>query len=405
MASQHSTPSSVDSVSRRVVQAGGRHRRRGRARVRRVRPRRGSGAGRGARRRRPPSRSSTLEQKPIEQASEFIATLRSLRSTTVQPEVDGLVTRIFVKSGDHVSAGAPLVQINAGQAAGHRVEHRGQPRRHRSRRPVLAPAGQAAGVARRRRRDQQAGVRPGAELAAHGRGAPGRRSTRRCSEGRVELEYYRVDAPQAGVGRRHRHPRRRSRDDLDRDHDHRRRTGARGLHPGSARPLAGSPPRPAGAAARLATARSSPPTRSPSSPPRVDDATQTVLVKSLAAQGAAVDPRPAVRARPHRLAEHAGPDGAGDRGRRGSAASTSASSPNRAAGRPGRAAAADRRSASWSATTTSCAAASRPARRWSSRASRRSATARRCAESRPDISMSSTPSSAVRSSRRSARSS
>src|SRR5689334_1264732 len=55
----------------------------------------------------------TLQEKPIEQASEFIATIRSLRSTTVQPEVDGLVTRIFVKSGDHVRAGAPLVQINA----------------------------------------------------------------------------------------------------------------------------------------------------------------------------------------------------------------------------------------------------------------------------------------------------
>src|SRR5687768_11514260 len=55
----------------------------------------------------------TLEQKPVEQASEFIATIRSLRSSTVQPEVDGLITRIFVKSGDHVRAGAPLVQINA----------------------------------------------------------------------------------------------------------------------------------------------------------------------------------------------------------------------------------------------------------------------------------------------------
>jgi RND family efflux transporter MFP subunit len=55
----------------------------------------------------------TLEAKPIEQTSEFIATVRSLRSTTVQPEVEGLVTRIFVKSGDRVKEGAPLVQINA----------------------------------------------------------------------------------------------------------------------------------------------------------------------------------------------------------------------------------------------------------------------------------------------------
>ena len=72
----------------------------------------GGGRGGGSRRRRR-SRSLTLEQKPIEQTSEFIATVRSLRSTTVQPEVDGLVTRIFVKSGDRVRAGAPLVQIDA----------------------------------------------------------------------------------------------------------------------------------------------------------------------------------------------------------------------------------------------------------------------------------------------------
>jgi multidrug efflux pump subunit AcrA (membrane-fusion protein) len=30
----------------------------------------------------------TLQPKPVERASEFIATLRSLRSTTVQPEVE-----------------------------------------------------------------------------------------------------------------------------------------------------------------------------------------------------------------------------------------------------------------------------------------------------------------------------
>ena len=53
----------------------------------------------------------TLELHPIEQTSEFIATIQSLRSTTVQPEVDGVVSQIFVKSGDRVRVGSPLVQI------------------------------------------------------------------------------------------------------------------------------------------------------------------------------------------------------------------------------------------------------------------------------------------------------
>ena len=38
--------------------------------------------------------------------------MRSLHSTTIQPQVEGRVTKIFVKSGDLVRAGAPLVQID-----------------------------------------------------------------------------------------------------------------------------------------------------------------------------------------------------------------------------------------------------------------------------------------------------
>jgi RND family efflux transporter MFP subunit len=54
----------------------------------------------------------TLEQKPIERTSDLIATIRSLHSTTIQPQVEGHITKIFVKAGDHVREGAPLVQID-----------------------------------------------------------------------------------------------------------------------------------------------------------------------------------------------------------------------------------------------------------------------------------------------------
>jgi RND family efflux transporter MFP subunit len=49
----------------------------------------------------------------LEDASEYVATLKSLRSTTVQPQTDGQITQIFVKSGDRVGNGAPLFQIDA----------------------------------------------------------------------------------------------------------------------------------------------------------------------------------------------------------------------------------------------------------------------------------------------------
>src|SRR5258706_14989412 len=49
---------------------------------------------------------------PIEDTTEFVATLKSIRSTTIQPQIDGQITQIFVKSGDQVAEGAPLVQID-----------------------------------------------------------------------------------------------------------------------------------------------------------------------------------------------------------------------------------------------------------------------------------------------------
>ena len=57
----------------------------------------------------------TLATKPVEQSSEFIATLKSRRSTTIQPQVEGFVTRIAVRSGDRVRAGAVLFEIDSGR--------------------------------------------------------------------------------------------------------------------------------------------------------------------------------------------------------------------------------------------------------------------------------------------------
>ena len=50
---------------------------------------------------------------PIEDTSEYVASLKSLRSTTVQPQIDGQITKILVTSGQRVTQGAPLMQIDA----------------------------------------------------------------------------------------------------------------------------------------------------------------------------------------------------------------------------------------------------------------------------------------------------
>lgn len=59
-----------------------------------------------------PVQIKVAEPGPVNNASEFIATIRSRNSATVMPQVDGQITQIFVKSGDKVSAGAALMQID-----------------------------------------------------------------------------------------------------------------------------------------------------------------------------------------------------------------------------------------------------------------------------------------------------
>src|SRR4051812_6101142 len=49
---------------------------------------------------------------PVEDATEYVATLKSLRSTIVQPQIDGQITQIDVVSGQRVARGAPLLQID-----------------------------------------------------------------------------------------------------------------------------------------------------------------------------------------------------------------------------------------------------------------------------------------------------
>jgi RND family efflux transporter MFP subunit len=140
----------------------------------------------------------TLEQKPIEQTSEFIATVRSLRSTTVQPEVDGLVTRIFVKSGDHVREGAPLVQINAAKqqatvtsTEASRAGTEADVQYWRLQVKRLESLVGAGAISRQEFDQAQNSLRTAeARLAA---------LDAQVREGRVELQYYRVDAPQSGI--------------------------------------------------------------------------------------------------------------------------------------------------------------------------------------------------------------
>jgi len=140
----------------------------------------------------------TLKSTAIEDASEFIATVRSLHSTTVQPQVDGVLTKIFVKSGDIVRAGTPLVQIDPEKEA--QTLRNTESQRMAREADVTYWKGQvdrlqlllkAGAISQNELDTAQHNLETAqANLAA---------LDAQVREGRVQLEYYRVTAPTAGV--------------------------------------------------------------------------------------------------------------------------------------------------------------------------------------------------------------
>jgi RND family efflux transporter MFP subunit len=59
-----------------------------------------------------PVKVITAEAKMVPQSTDYLATLRSWNAAILQPQVEGDVTKIFVRSGQHVSAGTPILEID-----------------------------------------------------------------------------------------------------------------------------------------------------------------------------------------------------------------------------------------------------------------------------------------------------
>jgi len=139
-----------------------------------------------------------LQPKPIEDASEYISTIRSLHSTTIQPQVEGRITKIYVKSGDVVRAGAPMAQIDPEKQA---ATLRNTESQRTGREADVAywkaqverlRALLKAGAISQNEFDTAQHNLATAEANLAGLDAQVR-------EGRVQLQYYRVTAPTAGV--------------------------------------------------------------------------------------------------------------------------------------------------------------------------------------------------------------
>ena len=140
----------------------------------------------------------TIAPKPIQQTSEFVATIRSLKSTNIQPQVDGFVRQIMVMAGDRVRAGQPLVQIDPEKqqatVAGSQSQRASREADLELARQQLARAQKlfdAGAVSRAELEQAETGVKTAeAQLAA---------VNSQIRENQVQLQYYRVTAPADGV--------------------------------------------------------------------------------------------------------------------------------------------------------------------------------------------------------------
>lgn len=59
-----------------------------------------------------PVQTQVVETRQIPDTSEFLSVLKSRHSSAINPQVEGQIVKIFVKSGDHVKLGEPLLQID-----------------------------------------------------------------------------------------------------------------------------------------------------------------------------------------------------------------------------------------------------------------------------------------------------
>src|SRR5208282_3700993 len=59
-----------------------------------------------------PVKVQTAKSQKVDDTTDYVATLKSRDSAVVMPQVEGIITQIYVHSGEHVADGAPMMQID-----------------------------------------------------------------------------------------------------------------------------------------------------------------------------------------------------------------------------------------------------------------------------------------------------
>jgi RND family efflux transporter MFP subunit len=138
------------------------------------------------------------EAQKIPDSTEYLSILKSRHSATINPQVEGQITKIFVKSGDRVRAGVPLLQIDPLK------QEATVSSQEASRTAQAANLNYARVQLEREKKLFEAGVVPKQELdnaqSTYDAAAAQLKSLEdQVSQQQVELHYYRVAAPMDGI--------------------------------------------------------------------------------------------------------------------------------------------------------------------------------------------------------------
>lgn len=145
-----------------------------------------------------PVKVKTAALQKVEDTTEYVATLKSRDSAVVMPQVEGIITRIFVRSGDRVADGARLMQIDPAKqqatvksqedARNAQIAQLKWAQQNYDRVSGLA----SAGVVSKQDLDQARSTLDQAQAQLHSLDA-------QVNEQRVQLHYFQVVAPRAGI--------------------------------------------------------------------------------------------------------------------------------------------------------------------------------------------------------------
>jgi RND family efflux transporter MFP subunit len=145
-----------------------------------------------------PVQVKIAQAQSVPEMTEYLSVLKSRHSANINPQVEGYITKIFVNSGDHVTAGTPLLQIDplkqqaavsgqeAAKAAQEATVRYAQIQLDRSRKLF------AAGVVPKQDVDN-------AQTTYDAALAQLKALTDQVSQQEVELHYYRVTSPRDGI--------------------------------------------------------------------------------------------------------------------------------------------------------------------------------------------------------------